>query len=224
MLCIFLLLCVIRRPQSLTLFDVVHYSQTPSNRESWGGLSQSKFKLHCCTAQWQHFQNLVVYIYKNLLFRGEIAIIQVFDEDKIAITSLLMKKTLSGHFLFRLQQLPCFSIEYSRLTMLLSTLLWYVDFVLRRRLLFSQLELSHRRLPNIWLAGERSDPNGTIHTQAFGELKKAICPGKRFLITPAPISSLFLSPNTPLLLCVPNQNHDATQVTYFICCLTVDSV
>ena len=84
--------CVIRRPQSLTLFDVVHYSQTPSNRESWGGLSQSKFKLHCCTAQWQHFQNLVVYIYKNLLFRGEIVIIQVFDQDKIAITSLLWRR------------------------------------------------------------------------------------------------------------------------------------
>ena len=104
MLCIFLLLCVIRRPQSLTLFDVVHYSQTASNRESWGGLSQSKFKLHCCTAQWQHFQNLVVYIYKNLLFRGEIAIIQVFDEDKIAITSLLWRRlNLNGHFLFRFQ-------------------------------------------------------------------------------------------------------------------------
>ena len=63
-----------------------------------------------------------------------------------------------------------------------------------------------------------------INTQAFGELKKATRPGRRFLIAPAPISSLFLSPHTPLLLCVPNQNHDATQVAYFICCLTVDSV
>ena len=214
MLCIFLLQCAIRRPQSLTLFDVVRYSQTPSNRESWGGLSQAN--LSSIAVQLSDNISEIWLSTYLILCRGEIAIIQVFDEDKIAITSLLMKKTLSGHFLFRLQQLPCFSIEYSRLTMLLSTLLWYVDFVLRRRLLFSQLELSHRRLPNIWLAGERSDPNGTINTQAFGELKKATRPGRRFLIAPAPISSLFLFPCMPLLRCVPNQNHDATQVAYFI--------
>ena len=117
----------------------------------------------------------------TILFRDEIAILHVFDEDKIAITSLLRRP-------FPVQasiQLPCFSIEYSRLTTLLSTLLWYFDFVLRRRLLFSQLELSHRRLPKfgnllwenpIWLAGEHSDPNGMIRTQAFGLLKKATCP------------------------------------------------
>ena len=113
-------------------------------------------------------------------------------------------------------QLPCFSIEYSRLTTLLSTLLWYVDSVLRRRLWLSQLELSHKRLPNNWLASEHSDPNGTIRTQAFGLLKKATRPCRRFLIAPAPISLLFLCPHTPLLRCVPNQNHDATQVAYFM--------
>ena len=145
----------------------------------------------------------------TILFRDEIAILHVFDEDKIAITSLLRRP-------FPVQasiQLPCFSIEYSRLTTLLSTLLWYFDFVLRRRLLFSQLELSHRRLPKfgnllwenpIWLAGEHSDPNGMIRTQAFGLLKKATCPCRRFLIAPIPISSLFLYPRTPLLLCVLN--------------------
>ena len=31
-------------------------------------------------------------------------------------------------------------------------------------------------------------------------------------------SSDFLCPHTPLLRCVPNQNRDATQVAYFICC------
>ena len=112
-------------------------------------------------------------------------------------------------------QLPCFSIKYSRLAMFLSTLLWYFDFVLGRRfILFSQLEFSLRRLPSIWLTGEHSDPNGTIHTQAFGLLKKATCPCRQFLVAPIPISSLFLYPCTPLLRCVPNQNHDATQVVY----------
>ena len=48
----------------------------------------------------------------TILFRDEIAILHVFDEDKIAITSLLRRP-------FPVQasiQLPCFSIEYSRLT------------------------------------------------------------------------------------------------------------
>ena len=64
---------------------------------------------------------------------------------------------------------------------------------------------------------EHSDPNGTIRTQAFGPLKKATRPCRRFLIAPAPISLLFLCPHTPLSRCMPNQHRDATQVAYFIC-------
>ena len=67
MLCIFLLQCAIRRPQSLTLFDVVRYYSLQ--------LSDNISKIWLST-----------YL---ILCRGEIAIIQVFDEDKIAITSLL---------------------------------------------------------------------------------------------------------------------------------------
>ena len=62
--------------------------------------------------------------------------------------------------------------------------------------LFSQF--SHGRLPNIWLVGEHSDPNGTMCMQAFGPLKKATRPCRQFLIAPAPISSLFLCPHMPL--------------------------
>ena len=90
--------------------------------------------------------------------------------------------------------------------------LWYFDFVLQRRF-FSHLELSHRRLPNIWLRDQHSDPIGTISTQAYGLLKKATCPSRRFLVAPAPNSLRFLCPRLPLLLCVPNQNHHATQAT-----------
>ena len=67
--------------------------------------------------------------------------------------------------------------------MLRSTLLWYFDFSLWRRFVQS-LELSHGRLPNIWLTGRHSDPIGMIHTQAYGLLKKAasVHAGDRFLI------------------------------------------
>ena len=128
MLCIFLLLCAIRRPQSLKLFDVVCYSQTPSNRESWGGLFL-KANLSSIAVQLSDNFSEIWSSTCTILFRDEIAILHVFDEDKIAITSLLRRP-------FPVQasiQLPCFSIEYSRLTTLLSTLLWYFDFVLWRR-------------------------------------------------------------------------------------------
>ena len=63
--------------------------------------------------------------------------------------------------------------------------------------LFSHLELSHGRLPNIWLTGVHSDPSGTIRTPAYGLLKKAASPGKQFLVAPAPISSQFHYPRPP---------------------------
>ena len=152
-----------------------------------------------------------------ILFRGEIAIIHWWGQNCHNISS--MKKTLNGHFLFRLQyNCPVFPSNIQDWQRSCQHFFDILIFFLWRRLLFSQLELSHRRLPNIWLAGECSVPNGTIHTQAFGVLKKATRPGRRFLIAPAPISSLFLCPCTPFLLCVPNQNRDATQVAYFICC------
>ena len=80
--------------------------------------------------------------------------------------------------------------------------------------LFSHLELSHGRLPNIWLTGEHSDPIGMIHMQAYRLLKKATCPCRRCFVVPAPISSQFLCLHPPLLLCMPNQNHHAKQATF----------
>ena len=50
------------------------------------GLPQSKFKLHCSDNIYEIWLSTYIIL---LPFRGEIAIIQVFDEDKIAITSLL---------------------------------------------------------------------------------------------------------------------------------------
>ena len=83
-----------------------------------------------------------------------------------------MKKTVNDHFLFQASiQLPCFLVEYSRSSTFGSIILWYFDFVLQRRF-SSHLELSHQRLPNIWLRGEHSDPIGTICTQAYVLLKK----------------------------------------------------
>ena len=94
----------------------VRYSLTPSNRENWGGLSRSKFTVSFIII----IRSIAVQLSDNIsdiwsslvLYRGEIEIIQVFDEgvsslaiakkvkimllpkpvDKISMTSLLWRK------------------------------------------------------------------------------------------------------------------------------------
>ena len=115
MLCVFLLLCALHLPKSPTPFDVVHYSLTPSNRENWNGFSRCKFTVSVVSSIAVQLCDNSSEIWSSIiLFRGEIAIIQVFDED---ISSL---------------QLPCFPVECLRSTTFPSTLLWYFDFFLRR--------------------------------------------------------------------------------------------
>ena len=121
-----------------------------------------------------------------ILFRGEIAIIYTgfrWGQNCHNISS--MKKTLNGlHFLFRLQYnypvVPSNIQDWQRSCQHFFDML--ILFCGEDYCSVSWNVLSHRRLPNIWLAGECSDPNGTIHTQAFGVLKKATRPGRRFLI------------------------------------------
>ena len=75
-------------------------------------------------------------------------------------------------------------------------------------------QLSHGRLPNIWLTGEHSDPIGTIRTQAYGLLKKGPRPCKRFLRLLPPQSPCGFSALARLYyLSAPNQNRHATQAT-----------
>ena len=111
--CVFLLLCVIQRPQSPTPFKKVRYSLTQSNRENWGGLSRSKFNFSVVSSFAVQLSDNISEIWSSIIFfKGEIAIIQVFDEDmyfwaiaktvmimlltkpvdKIAITSLLWRR------------------------------------------------------------------------------------------------------------------------------------
>ena len=101
----------------------------------------------------------------------------------------------------------CFPVKYSRSSTFGSIILWYFDFVLQGRF-FSHLELSHRRLPNIWLRGEWS-----VHRHTDYSKRPRTCPSRQFLVAPAPISLQFLCPHLPLLLCALNQNHHATQAT-----------
>ena len=98
------------------------YSLTPRN---WGGLSRSKFTVSVlsCSIAVQPSDNISEIWSSIILFRGEIAIIQLFDEDisffghskeskdhALAKTCWQnchnispMKKTVNCHFLFRLQ-------------------------------------------------------------------------------------------------------------------------
>ena len=67
---------------------------------------------------------------------------------------------------------------------------------------------------NIWLTGEHSEPIGTIRTLAYGPTQKSPPSVQAvFQVAPAPISSRFLCPRSPLLLSAPNQNRHATQAT-----------
>ena len=52
---------------------------------------------------------------------------------------------------------------------------------------------------------EHSDPIRMICMQAYRLLKKAARPGTWFLVAPTSISSWFLCPCPPLLLCTPTQ-------------------
>ena len=117
-----------------------------------------------------------------------------------------MKNTVNGHFLFRLlYSVPVFP-KIDNAPVKASLIFWFF--------LFSHLELSHGRLPNIWSTSEHSDPIGMICMQAYRLLKKAARPCRRFLVAPTSISSWFLCPRPPLLLCTPNQNRHATQATF----------
>ena len=126
-----------------------------------------------------------------VLFGGEIAIIQVFDED---ICSLAMAKTVKimcscqnllttlpwhlsfeeghGHFQFKLQSncplFPSNILDRQRSGQLFFDIL----ILFCGDDLFSR-ELSPEGLPNIWLTGEHSEPIGTIRALAYGKTQKS---------------------------------------------------
>ena len=72
----------------------MRYSLTPSNRENWGGLSRSTEIYSFCLIRSNAVQlsdNISDIWWSIVLFRGEIVIIQVFDED---ISPLAIAKTV----------------------------------------------------------------------------------------------------------------------------------
>ena len=70
----------------------MHYSLTSSNRENWGGLSRRKFTVSVTRSIAVQLSDNISDIWSSIvLFRGEIMIIQVFDED---ISSLAIAKTV----------------------------------------------------------------------------------------------------------------------------------
>ena len=126
-----------------------------------------------------------------VLFRGEIVIIQVFDEDisslaiaktvkimllpnlvdKISMTSLLLKKTVNGHFLFRLQHnCPVFpsNIQDRRRS---GQRFFDILILFCGDDLFSPSKLSHGRLPKYLidrrtLRTNRNDPYAGVRTDS----------------------------------------------------------
>ena len=188
MSCVFLLLCVIHRPQSPTPFKKVRYSLTLSNGENWGRLSRSKSTFSVVSSIAVQLSDNNSEIWSSIIFlkaklRSYRFSMRTFifwpyskDGNDHALDKTCwqnchnispMKKTVNGHSLFRLQyNCPVFlsNIQDRQRSgqRFFDILILFVE-----EDLFSHLELSHGRLPNIWLTGEHSDPIATIRTQLF---------------------------------------------------------
>ena len=123
-----------------------------------------------------------------------------------------MKKTVNGHFLFRLQyNCPVFpsNIQDRRR----SGQRFFDILIFIAEMIFSVSRNSPMGdYQNILLTGEHSEPVGKIRTPAYGPTQKSFPSVQAvFRVAPAPISSRFLCPRPPLLLSAPNQNRHATQ-------------
>ena len=118
-----------------------------------------------------------------------------------------MKKTVNGHFLFRLQyNCPVFpsNIQDRRRS---SQRFFDILILFCGDDLFSPSKLSHGRLPKYLIdrrtfRTNRNDPYAGVRTDS-----------KKPPVRAGPISSRFLCPRLPLLLSAPNQNRHATQAT-----------
>ena len=218
----------------------MRYSLTPSNRKNGGGLSRRKFTVFVIRSIAVQLSDNISDIWSSvILFRAEIVIIQVCDED---ISSLAiakqdhalaktcwqnfhdmspLKKTVNGHFLFRLQyNCPVFPSNIQdrrrsgqRFDILI---LFYGDD------LFSLSKLSHGRLPKYLIDGRtfwtnRSDPYAGVLTDSKKKKSPASVQAV-FQVAPASISSWFLCPHPPLLLSAPNQNRHDTQAGFHLAC------
>ena len=124
-----------------------------------------------------------------------------------------MKKTVNGHFLFRLQyNCPVFpsNIQDRRRS---GQRFFDILILFCRDDLFSPSKLSHGRLPKYFIDGRTySEPIRTIHTLAYRLTQKSP-PSEQavFQVAPAPISLRLLCPRPRLLLSAPNQNRHAMQ-------------
>ena len=159
-----------------------------------------------------------------VLFRGKIVIIhiQVFNEDisslaiantvkimllpkhvdKIAIRSLLWRRPFPVQASI---QLPCFPQDRQCSSQrFFDILIFFVQ----------SLGTLPWEITKYLIVNEHSDPIRMICMQAYRLLKKAARPGGWFLVAPTSISSWFLCPRPPFLLCTPNQNRHATQATF----------
>ena len=128
-----------------------------------------------------------------------------------------MKKTVNGHFLFRLQyNCPVFpsNIQDRRRS---GQRFFDILILFCRDDLFSPSKLSHGRLPK-YFNDERTycEPIRMIRMLAYGPTQKSP-PSMQavFQVAPAPISSRFLCPRPRLLLSAPNQNCHAMQANLF---------
>ena len=118
-----------------------------------------------------------------------------------------MKKTVNGHFLFRLQyNSPVFpsNIQDRRRS---GQRFFDILILFCGDDLFSPSKLSHGRLPKYLIdrrtfRTNRNDPYAGVRTDS-----------KKPPVRAGPISSRFLCPRLPLLLSAPNQNCHATQAT-----------
>ena len=167
-----------------------------------------------------------------VLFRGEIVIIQVFDEDisSLAIAKTVkiyalakccwqnfhdispLKKTVNGHFLFRLQYncpvLPS-NIQDRRHS---GQRFFNILILFCGDDLFSPSKLSHGRLPKYLIdrrtfRTNRSDPYAGVRTDS----KKPPVRAGGFSSCSRPNLLAVSLPSAPLLLSAPNQNRHATQ-------------
>ena len=216
MLCVFLLLYAIHRPQSRTLFNVVccpgvRYSLTPSNRENWGGLSQSS-EIYC-------FSSATTFPISGHL--------QYFLEGKLwsyrFSTTLLWRRLAISWLGFNTIALfSCQIFKIDDASVNTSLIFWYC---------FAEMICSvpwnspMGDYQNIWLMGEHSEPIGTIHTLVYGPTQKSP-PSMQaaFKVASAPISSRLLCSRPSLLLSAPNQNRHAMLANLFHNKHTVNSL
>ena len=123
-----------------------------------------------------------------------------------------MKKTVNGHFLFRLQyNCPVFpsNIQDRRR----SGQRFFDILIFIAEMIFSVSRNSPMGdYQNILLTGEHPEPIGTIRMLAYGPTQKSPPFVQAvFQVAPAQISSRLLYPRPPLSLSAPNQNRQATQ-------------